>query len=472
MFLSLLIGNALSPLQAQETWDLARCVRYSLDNSLQLKQAELSLQNAALNNRDARQARLPLVNGSVSQVFNFGRSIDPTQNTFVQRTVRANSFAVQGSMPLYAGGQIRNNIKRTELAAAAAAEDADELSNDVALQVAQAYLNTLLAEESLAALKDQRGQTEVRLAQTQKLIQAGTLPANSVLDLEAQLARHDLNIVTGENSVDLAYLTLTQLMQLPPGTEIRVQKPKLPLPEEALLPTTNELYLLAEPRQPGIRAGEWREQSARMNVKVAQGAGLPTLNAFVNLQTNYSNLGQRLNGFTTRADTFFVDIPNTGQVPIALLNEIPVLQNNPFFPQLNENFSQQVGLSLSIPIYNQGRVRNNVARAELSVIGAEYATDIQRQQLYAEVSQAVLSAKAAWKRYQAAEKSVNAFQLSLNNATKRFDAGAASAFELTNAQDALALAQIEVIQAKYDYLFRQKVIEFYKGFSISGFSEF
>jgi outer membrane protein len=270
----------------------------------------------------------------------------------------------------------------------------------------------------------------------------------------------------------LAYLTLTQLMQLPPGTEIRVQKPKLPLPEEALLPTTNELYLLAEPRQPGIRAGEWREQSARMNVKVAQGAGLPTLNAFVNLQTNYSNLGQRLNGFTTRADTFFVDIPNTGQVPIALLNEIPVLQNNPFFPQLNENFSQQVGLSLSIPIYNQGRVRNNVARAELSVIGAEYATDIQRQQLYAEVSQAVLSAKAAWKRYQAAEKSVNAFQLSLNNATKRFDAGAASAFELTNAQDALALAQIEVIQAKYDYLFRQKVIEFYKGFSISGFSEF
>lgn len=472
MFLSLLVGTVLSPLQAQETWDLARCVRYALDNSLQLKQAELTLQNAALNNRSARQARLPLVNGSVSQVFNFGRSIDPTQNTFVQRTVRANGFSVQGSMPLYNGGQIRNNIKSTELAAAAAAEDADELSNDVALQVAQAYLNTLLAEESLAALKDQRGQTEVRLAQTQKLIQAGTLPANSVLDLEAQLARHDLNIVTGENSVDLAYLTLTQLMQLPPGTEIRVQKPKLPLPEEALLPTTNELYLLAEPRQPGIRAGEWREQSARMNVKVAQGAGLPTLNAFANLQTNYSNLGQRLNGYTTRADTFYVDIPNTGQVPIALLNEIPVLQNNPFFSQLNENFSQQVGLSLSIPIYNQGRVRNNVARAELSVIGAEYATDIQRQQLYAEVSQAVLSAKAAWKRYQAAEKSVNAFQLSLNNATKRFDAGAASAFELTNAQDALALAQIEVIQAKYDYLFRQKVIEFYKGFSISGFSEF
>jgi outer membrane protein len=466
-------GSLFLPLRAQETWDLARCVRQALDNSIQLKQAELNLENAALDNRGARQNRLPSVNASASQLLNFGRSIDPTQNTFVQRTVRANSFSVSGSMPIYNGGQISHNIKRTEYAAAAAAEDADELANDLALQVAQAYLSTLLAEESLQALMDQRKQTENQLAQTEKLIRAGTLPANAVLDLEAQLARQDLNIVSGQNAVDLAYLTLAQLMQLPLGTDFRVQQPQMPLPTAPVLPTAKELYDQAEPRQPGIRAGEWREQSARMGVKLAQGAGLPSLNAFVNLQTNYSNLGQRIGGFTTQYDTLLVDIPNTGEVPITFINQVPFLENNPFFSQLDQNFSQQVGVSLSVPIYNQGRVKNNVARAELSVLGAEYATDLQRQQLFAEVSQALLNAKAAWKRFEAAQKSVRAAEMAYSNAEKRYGAGTGNSFELTNAQNVLALANTEAIQAKFEFLFRQKVVEFYQGgLSLSSFSTF
>jgi outer membrane protein len=462
-----------APLAAQETYDLARCVRQALDNSIQLKQAELNLENAALDNRGARQGRLPAVNASASQVFNFGRSIDPTQNTFVQRTVRANSFSVSGSVPIYNGGQISNNIKRTEFAAAAAAEDADELANDLALQVAQAYLNTLLAEEALQALGDQRKQTENQLAQTEKLIRAGALPANAVLDLEAQLARQDLNIVNGQNAVDLAYLSLSQLMQLPFGTEFRVQKPQIPMPATAVFPTAKELYEMTEPRQPGIRAGEWREQSARMAVKVAQGAGLPSLVGFVNFQTNYSNLGQRIGGFAPQYDTLLVDIPNTGQVPVTFISQVPQFENNPFFSQLDQNFSQQVGISLSVPIYNQGRVKNNVARAELSVLGAEYATDLQRQQLFAEISQALLNAKSAWKRYEAAQKSVAAAETAYANAEKRFNAGTGNPFELTNAQNVLALSKIESIQAKFEYLFRQKVVEFYQGgLSLSNFSEF
>ncbi len=462
LILFLLLGHFA--LQAQETWDLEKCIRYAQENSLLIKQNAINVENNKLDLTLAKRSRLPTADATLSQSLNFGRSIDPTTNTFQQQTIYANGYGISGGVPIYNGGRINHSIDQTEVSVRAAEEDLANVQNNLALNVAQAYLNVLLAEEAILALQEQQKQTENQMANTRKMIAAGTLPANTIFDLEAQLARNEQNIVNGQNAIDLAYLSLKQIMNFDPYTPILISKPNINVLETAEVISAEAIYSLAEQNQPNIRANELREESARINVEVAQSALKPQINGFYQFQTNYSSLGKEVTGFTpVQQNLGDVEIPNVGTFPLLITTQAPTLRNTPYFNQLGDNFRQAVGVSLSVPIYNGDRNKIQIERAKLGVVSAEIASEQSKVQLKADINQAIANARAALKRYNAALKTVNALEQALGNTRKRFDAGAASAFELTTAENSLLVSRAELIQSKYDYIFRLKILDFYEG---------
>ncbi len=459
---------------AQAPWSLEKCVQYAADNNLQLKQSALQIGNAVLQQAQANAQKLPTVNGTFQPSLNLGRSVDPTSNTFANQTIFSNSYGINGNYTLYAGGTIKNGIKQTEIDAAASKADAATVLNNIALSVAQAYLSVLQAEDNLKAAKENSAQTARQLTQIQKFINAGSLPVGSRLDLEAVEAANEQIIVQGENVVAAAYLNLKMLMNAPLNEDFLVEHPEVTIPVDNLGSlTTSNLYEKAIATQPQIQAADLRRKSAEVTVVIAKGRGLPTVQAFGSLRTNYSSLGKQLAGLEQGTAQYFGDlyVPASGSspenyVPLLVRQPRAVLENTPYFKQIGDNFSTTIGLSLSVPIYQGRQVEIATERAKLQVELASLQAEQTKRQLNNDVTIALTNAKAAQKILQAAQKTLKARQLAYANVEKRFAAGAANSFELSTAQSVLDNAKLTVIEKKYDYLFKLKIVDFYQGIPI------
>ncbi|MEY4927265.1 MAG: hypothetical protein RI894_1701 [Bacteroidota bacterium] len=460
--------------KAQTTWSLEKCVQYAADNNLQLKQSALQVGNAVLQQAQAKAQQMPTVNGSFQPSLNLGRSVDPTSNSFANQTIFSNSYSVSGNYTLYAGGTIKNGIKQADIDIAASKADAATVLNNIALSVAQAYLNVLQAEDNLKAANENLAQTKRQLTQIQKFINAGSLPAGNRLDLEAAEAANEQMIVQGENVVAAAYLSLKMLMNAPMNDDFLVEHLEIAIPADNLATlTATNLYEKAIATQPQIQAADLRRKSAEVTVAIANGRGLPTVQTFGSLRTNYSSLGKQLAGIEQGTAQYFGDlyIPASPTAPenyLPLLVRQPkvVLENTPYFKQIADNFSTTVGISVSIPIYQGRQVKIATERAKLQVQLASVQAEQTKRQLNNDVTLALANAKAAQKVLQAAQKTLKARELAYANSEKRFAAGAANSFELSTAQSVLDNARLNVIEKKYDYLFKLKIVDFYQGIPI------
>lgn len=464
---------AFANVQAQEieVWDLSRCIEYARQHNIQARQTGLSIRQAELNQKQSKLSRMPGVSGSASHTYNFGRSIDPTSNSFESQMIQANNFGLSGNGVIYGGGQIRNSIKQSEYDLQAAQADADRINNDLGLSIAQGYLQVLLAQDQLGITKNRLKQSQDRLARTQTLVNAGAVARVTLLDLEAQIATDEQSIVAAENGLVLAFLSLKTQLNLDPDDKMTISRPNFDMPEEVNLATmtVNALYQEAVKNQPQIQASEYRQESAKTGIDIAKGALKPSLAYFGGLSTNYSNLAQRPTGelIPFVQDLGDVDIDGFGIYPLKVNSEIPVFENNPFTNQLNENLSQNIGLSLNVPIYNKGQNRLNVQRAELSVISAELNTEQLKQTLKSEIQRALTDARAAYNQLRAAEKTLSAREIAFTSAEKRFELGAINTFDYAAAKDALDIAKVNVVSSRYDYVFKLKVLDYYLGKEIS-----
>ncbi|MEZ4959561.1 MAG: TolC family protein [Saprospiraceae bacterium] len=448
----------------QKTWTLRECIEYARDNSLSLKQAQYGIALAKLTDKQNRLSRLPNINGSVNGGFQFGRTIDPVTNSFNTQRIAFNSFGLDAGMTLFSGGRINNTIKQGKLDVEASEADAQSTFNTLALNIANAYLQILMAEEQLEGATNRRNLSQQQLDQTDKLIEAGTLPANDRLDVLAQIARDEQTIIQTQNLIDITFLNLKELMQIDPATEMQLEKPQFVIPADANPDALGfgELYSNALNTQPQIRANELRQESAEAGVNIARGALLPTLNLFGGLNTNWSSAGKIQTG--SIVDTFYQEVIfENVSGEIGFPGESPIIEDNPYFDQLDQNFGQNFGLNLSIPIYNGSRNKINVQRAEVNILNAKLQSDLTKQQLKNDVQQAIANARAGRRSLAAAEKSQQAAQVAYENADKRFKLGAINNLEFITARNALDIAQTELISAKYDYLFRLKIIDFYLG---------
>lgn len=451
---------------AQETWSLERCVLHAQDNNLLMKQAQTTVRTAQLSKQAAQAARLPSINGQVNAGEQYGRTIDPTTNQFVTTGIGFNSMSLNAGMTVFSGGQILHSIKQSKYELGAAQADAEQTANNLGLQVAQAYLNVLLAEEQLESARRRVEQSKLQQQNTQKLIDAGSLPAADRFNLLAQVARDEQSAITAENSVELAYLALKQLLQLEPNFDLRIERPeiRIPTPQEeySLMP----VYNTALTTQPAVRAAAFRLKSADEGISIAKAAYWPTMTVFANLSSNYSTqfLDFENPRFIERrlspAQTVVINGQEISIQTYFDVNEYPRLD---YWKQLDRNFGQGIGVSLNIPIYNNGRTQLSVERARLNRVTQELQDNQTRQQLKNDIQTAIANVRAARKQLDAAQRTLEATQTAFTNTEKRHQLGAVNTLEFTNARLNLDIAENSLIVARYDYLFKLKILDFYLG---------
>lgn len=459
---ALLLGASVS---AQEVWSLQRCIGYAQEQNLTIKQAQANVRTTQLAESQAKASRLPNVSGSVNLGEQFGRTIDPTTNQFSTTAVGFSSLGLNAGVPLFNGGQIHHQVKQARYNTDAAEADAAQSSNTLALQVAQAYLTVLLNREQLKNAQNRVAQSQRQLENTQKLIDAGTMPMAEKFTVIAQIASNEQQAVVAQNNLDLSYLSLKQLLYLDPSYELTVETPAIPLPAASDLQGLSlaPVYTLAQQSQPNVRAADLRIQSAQEGVAVAKAAYYPSVSAFANLSSNYSSLYQKYNvtgNVIERSRPAKInDIPVTVTEfePEVLTNKVGV------FDQFDLNFGQAIGLSVNVPIYQNGRTRLSVERARLGVLNAELQQNQVQQQLKNDIQTALANARSAQKQLEAAQRTFEANQTAYANTEKRHALGAVNTLELTTAKNNLDIAENNLTVARYDYIFRVKILDFYQG---------
>jgi len=461
-FISLFTINSLA---AQETWSLEKCVEYAVQNNLMIRQSQIAVSLAELDKRTNRAERLPNLNGSGDLVYQNGRTLDPTTSSFVNRDLLASSVGLVTSGIIYNGGRIKNQIAKSEYDLMAAKEDVNTQMQTMALQIASAYLNVLLAKEQTTIAEKAIEQTQTQLTQIDKRIDAGVLPKVERLDILSQIARNEQTLIQSKNNVDFNLLTLKNLLELDPNLDIDVIVPaeilEIEVNPEAY--SFEMVYAQALENQASIKAGAARMKSAELDEEIAKSLGLPTLSYFGRLDTRWSNASKIVDGFGAPFVEIQEVVINQEPATIGFQRVDPILANNPYFDQLDQNFGQTIGISLNVPIYNRDRTKINQERARLGIINAELQNGLIKQQIKADVQQAIANARAASTELAASNKTLEAAKASFSNASKRYELGAINSLELTTAKTALDTAELNLIRAKYEYVFRLKVIDFYLG---------
>ncbi len=470
-FLFLIVLSSLTAI-GQEVWGLERCIQQALQANFQVKQSELAVAQTKIFVTQNQLSRFPSLTFNSNVGFNFGRSVNPSTYQFENRSTNFQSLGLNTNMALYNGGKINNSIAQSKSNQQASQYDLAQVINTVSLSIAQAYLQVLLNEEQLDGSKKRMNQTQDQLNRTEKLIAAGALAQNTRLDILAQLARNEQSMITYQNSVDLSYFNLKQLLVLDPDTNLKVEKPTVVIPEDVRpdLFILKNIYDIAFNNQPQIKAGEYRLKSAALGVKVSKADLLPVLSFSGNLSSNYSNT---LLDYTKPTITNVrIGKPSPVQingvdVGLAQYDADILFPNKTYTSQLQDNFGQGVGLNLFVPIFENGRNRLAVQRANLNLKNQQFEYEKTKQTLKADIQNAIFSAKAAKKQLDAAQKNVDAQKASLDNLEKRYQIGAVNGYDYIVAKTTYDTSENDLISAKYDYLFKLKIVDFYQGKKIT-----
>ena len=463
LYIVLLLITGMQNAIAQKQYTLRECVSMALDNNLQMVAIENNLELAEISLRQSQHARFPSLSGSVTMGNSYGRTIDPTSNTFNEQSFLSNGFSLNSGVLLFNGFRIKNTIAQSRLNALASKQDIDQLERDITLNVATAFLNVLFAKENIAINENQLTQSIAQKELMQKMIRVGNSPENAIFDLEAQVAQNEQNLVTARNNLELTKLTLRQLMRLDPAIPFDIQVPEVQVEKDAYaLLSMEELTENAFRNQPSLEASRLRINVAEKGEKIAEAGFYPTFSAGFNLLTNFSNRFRQFDRFEEQE--IEQDITINGQpVTIGTIQQVPVFESIPYFDQLNNNLSYGYGLNLSIPIYSNYSVRANKNRAVVATNNAKNNYEILKDNVKVTVAQSYAEAKAAKARFEAAEKTFQAQSNVYTNALKRFETGNLNSYDLVRFKTLYENAQTNVLIAKYDLFFRIKVLDFYMG---------
>lgn len=467
--LCLLLNSVI--LTAQESWSLERCVAQAQENSRLVKQSQIQIKNAKLVQKQNEYERYPSVSASSNLGFNFGRSVNPSTYQFENSSTNYNSWGLNARATLYNGGRINNQIKQGAIDIQAAQADLEQSASSIGLQVAQAYLQILLYDEQVENARKRLLTAQSQLDRTEKQIKAGQLAPTARYELIAQVARDEQATVTASNNVEIGLLNLKNLLELSPETAFKIEKPTLVIPSDANPDAFmfRAVYNQALGNQPQIKAAEYRIKSAEMGVKVAEANLLPILSISGSLGSNYSStILDRTKG--TKVITETPLSAKINGIPATIAFPQPEIKDSPkksYGSQLGDNFGQGIGLNLSIPIFEGFRNQIGIQRQKLTVESQMLALDREKQTLKSDVQNAIASAKAAKKQFEAAQKSYDAQKNAYEAVDKRIQIGNANSFELTLAKNNMDTAQGDLTVAKYDYLFRLKIVEFYEGKKLS-----
>lgn len=468
---------ALTTFGQERKWTLQECVQYAIENNINIQQTTLDLESAAIDKSDAVGAFLPTLNGTASNSWQTGLTQNVLTGVLESQQTRNSSFGVSSGVRLINGFRNHKVLDRAELSKIAADYNVAKLKDDVALNVAVAYLQVLLAKESAKVIITQNAVTQEQIDRTQELVDGGVLPRGDLLEIRATNASERQRIVAAENSIAIGLVNLAQLLNISDFENFDIADGNYTVQGESILETQPEVLISsAKDNRYDVKIAEQNEAIAQKDLEISKTGLYPTLDAFFNYNTRESN---RASGFNTilDPDNPLIDSGNpigvvgaTGDVVTSLTpniiggNEIGPL---PFIEQLYLNDGISYGLSLRVPVFNGWSTKNQIKRSKVNVMRAEYQKELAEQNLRTAVYQAYTDAKAAKESYEAAKLAVESQELAYQYAKDRYDVGLTNAFDFSQSKLRYDNAQIELARSKYDYIFRIKVLELYFGVPVT-----
>jgi outer membrane protein len=423
-----------------QTWSLENCIRHAIDHNIDLKQREQELEVRNIEMSTSQNSWLPSLNAGLGQNFDFGRS--PSKDgTIIDQTSANSSAYLQLSMPVFDGFRIPNDIAARRFNFMAATESLNKAKEDLSIGVASYFLQALYNKEILTIAELQKSLTTEQVKRTEALVEAGKVPLSQLYDIRAQAAKDEVTLTDARNNVKLALLNLAQLLELErSGLEFDISVPELDelMLETVVLSAPEIIYENALMVKPQIKEQDFLLESRRKTLKVAESSYWPQLN----LNMSYSNGYYRYSG--------------SG-----------ISSNIPFGDQLKQNERKTIGLSLNIPVFNRYQTRNSVRSARVGIVNQELLAENVKKTLYKEIQQAYFNASSAREKYTAATRSVEAGKEAFSYAEERYATGKSTVFEYNESKTKYAQSLSEQAQAKFDYIFRKKILDFYNGETIS-----
>lgn len=412
---------------------LQEAVNIAVENNLTLKRSQLNQLNNEASLLEARGQRLPSLSASASGRFNWGRSINPVTNLFEARRIGNINLSANTNLTIFAGNQITNSIQQAKINVEAGNLNVEATQNDITLNVINLFVNVVFAKEQVSIAASQLKISDEQLLRTSRLVEAGSLPLSERLEMQAQKATAELEVINANNNLRLSKLNLSQQLLIPFSDGFDVSVPDLEAEDYPLEGVNaNQIYAIAVESMPQVRSAELLIEGAEYGVKIAKGAYYPTLGLGGNLFSNY------------------VDQAAFG---------------NPesFGTQIDNNLSQAFGLNLNIPIFSNFRNKASLQRARVQRNLSEIQSLEVKNQLRQDIETSYTNAYAARQSYQASLTRVASLEEAFRMAQQRFDVGALNSVDFQVAQNNLFGAQADLLNAKYEYIFRVKVLDFYLG---------
>lgn len=455
---------------AQNNWTLDQCIAYALENNIEVLKSDLNVAISKNNLNSSKASLLPSLSADGGYNINYGRSVDPTTYTYVNQQIKNSNLSFNSGLDIFTGGNKINRIKQNQLSLKASELLNENVQNNIALQVASAYLQILLANETLKSIENQLDISLEQYRQTTKQFENGAIPEVNLLEIEAQMTNDTLNLVQAHNNLIISKLTLQQILQLDLQEEFDIFYPNI-----ALLPLSEinskspeEVFQIALDNQPIIQSSNYTVESAERAVKASQSLYYPSVRLLANLRTTHSSLGKMQNGTQVINNPPIGYVSSSNETVLSYQNaEIPIFEDAPFYRQYNTNFNQTIGIAMSIPILNGLQSRYNVKNTKLQLEQRKLESMATENQLKNDVYVAHNNVKLTFQTYKARLKALNATQKSFEYVEKRFNLGVANLLEYTTAKSNYSNAAINLTSAKYDYILKTKVLDFYLGKAIS-----
>ena len=417
-------------LQAQEeTWDLQRCITHAITNNLSIKQKEAVRDQSKIELNTSQWSRLPNLNGNIGQSFNFGRALQ-SDNTYGNRNTQNTNFSLGTNIPLFTGMQIPNNIALSKLNLKAATEELNKAKEDISIQVTSYFIQVLFTEELVKVAHNQVQLSQEQLNKKVVFFKNGKASEAEVLEAKSRLAQDELSMIQAENNHKLALLDLSQLLELPSPEGFQISTPNIDnVSVHLTLP--DEVYAHAIMQKPAIKAAQYRMQGAEKSIKIAQSAYYPQLSFGAGIGTNYYHLSG--------------------------------IQNAAFGTQWEQNMNKYLQFSLSIPLFNRFQTRNRVKSARIQHKALSWQLEESKKTLYKEIQQAYYNALACKSKYESCLSAIESAEASFRLMSEKYANGKASATEYNEIRTTWMRTLSDGIQAKYDFIYRSKILDFYKG---------
>ncbi len=423
--------------QAQEKWSLQKCIEYALKNNIQIKQQDLNTKYYGNQVDQAKYNRLPNLNAGFQNNMNFGRTTG-ADNTYLNVNSNSTSGSLSTNITIWNGFTLNNSIKAAEFDLKASLANMEKAKSDMMLNVAASYLEILFADELVTVAQDLLKITQLQIDRTSKLVDAGSLAKGSLLEIEAQYAREELNVVNAQNRSQLAYLSLYQLLELPSTESFKIEVPVLPeIGANMSMINSMDVFKNAVQLRPEVKSSEYQLESAKMHYLIAKGNKLPTLSFGGNYYNLYNNKYSDFAG-----------------------NKIT------FGDQIKSNERYGFGVSLNIPIFNRYQAKTGVSNSQIQVENNELQLQNTKNLLRKDIEQAYTNALAAFKRYIANQKTAISSREAFRYTEEKFNVGMINSVEYNQSKNNLSSAQSDLLQAKYEYIFRTKILDFYSGLPI------